>query len=114
MPLLTRTKKNMKIQINTDNNIEGSDELTQQTQAVVESALERFAQQITRVEVHLSDENSSHKGGCDKRCAMEARLEGMEPVAVTDQAETVKQAVHDAADKLEKMLKHALGRLSDH
>ncbi|MGI8967338.1 MAG: hypothetical protein ACR2H1_14820, partial [Limisphaerales bacterium] len=76
----------MKIQINTDNNIEGSDELTQQTQAVVESALERFAQQITRVEVHLSDENS-HKGGIDKRCVMEARLEGMQPVAVTDQAE---------------------------
>jgi len=103
----------MKIQINTDNNIEGSDELTQQTRAVVESALERFAEQITRVEVHLSDENSSHKGGSDKRCAMEARLEGMQPVAVTDQAETIEQAVNGAADKLEKMLKHTLGRLRD-
>jgi ribosomal subunit interface protein len=103
----------MKIQINTDNNIEGSDDLTQQTQAVVESALERFAQQVTRVEVHLSDENS-HKGGSDKRCVMEARLEGMEPIAVTDQAENMEQAVNGAADKLEKMLKHTLGRLSDH
>jgi len=104
----------MKIQINTDNNIEGSDELTQQTQAVVESALERFAQQITRVEVHLGDENSSHKSGTDKRCVMEARLEGMQPVAVTDQAENMEQAVNGAADKLEKMLKHTLGRLSNH
>jgi len=103
----------MKIQINTDNNVEGSDELTQQTQAVLESALERFAQQITRVEVHLSDENSA-KGGSDKRCAMEARLEGMEPVAVTDQAETVEQAVNGAADKLGKLLKHTLGRLNNH
>jgi ribosomal subunit interface protein len=103
----------MKIQINTDNNIEGSDELTQQTQAVVKSALERFAEQITRVEVHLSDENSSHKGGTDKRCVMEARLEGMQPVVVTDEAETMDEAVNGAADKLEKLLDHELGRLRD-
>jgi len=113
VPILTRTNKNMKIQINTDNNIEGSDELIQQTQAVVESALERYAQQITRVEVHLSDENSSHKGGIDKRCVIEARLEGMHPVAVTNEAETVDEAVGGAADKLKKMLDHELGRLMD-
>ena len=104
----------MKIQINTDNNIEGGDGLTQQTQVAVESALERFAHQITRVDVHLSDENSSHKGGTDKRCVMEARVEGMQPVAVTDQAENLEQAVNGAADKLEKLLDHELGRLGDH
>jgi len=103
----------MKIQINTDNSIEGSEELTQQTQAVVESALERFAQRITRVEVHLSDENSQ-KGGRDKRCVIEARLEGMQPVAATDQSEHVEQAVNGAADKLERLLDHELGRLSSH
>ena len=103
----------MEIQINTDNNIEGSDELIQQTQAVVESALERFAERITRVEVHLSDENSSHKGGIDKRCVMEARLEGMQPLAVTEQADHMEQAVKGAADKLEKMIDHELGRLRD-
>jgi ribosomal subunit interface protein len=105
----------MKIQINTDNKIKGSEALTQETQVVVESALERFADHITRVEVHLSDENSSHnKGGTDKRCVMEARLEGMQPVAVTDEAETMDEAVNGAADKLEKMLDHELGRLDDH
>jgi len=103
----------MKIQINTDNNIEGSDELTQQTRAEVESAMERFAEHITRVEIHLSDENSSHKGGTDKRCVMEARVEGMQPVAVTDQAEHMEQAINGAADKLEKLLDHELGRLRD-
>jgi len=103
----------MQIQINTDNNIDGSDELTQQTQSVVESALERFAEHITRVEVHLSDENSSHKGGNDKRCVMEARFEGRQPVAVTDHAENIEQAVNGAADKLEKLLDHELGRLRD-
>ncbi len=103
----------MKIQINTDNNIEGGDELTLETLGAVESALERFADHITRVEVHLSDENSSHKGGTDKRCVMEARLEGMQPVAVTDQADHIEQAVNGAAEKLERFLDHELGRLSD-
>ncbi len=101
----------MKIQINTDNNIEGSDELTQQTQAVVESALERFAQQITRVEVHLSDENSQ-KGGNDKRCVMEARLEGRRPEAVTHQAASLSDAVDGAAEKLKASIESTLGRLS--
>jgi ribosome-associated translation inhibitor RaiA len=103
----------MKIQINTDNNVEGSEALTQQTKAVVEDAMGHFAQQITRVEVHLSDANS-HKGGRDKRCVMEARMEGMQPVAVTDQAEHIEQAVHGAADKLKKLLDHELGRLNNH
>jgi len=103
----------MKIQINTDNNIESGDELTLQTRATVESALERFSEHITRVEVHLSDENGSHKGGADKRCVMEARLEGMQPVAVTDQADHIEQAINGAADKLERLLDHELGRLSD-
>ena len=102
----------MKIQINTDNNIQGSDKLTQETQAVVESVLERFAERITRVEVHLSDENGQ-KGGRDKRCVMEARLQGMQPVAVTDQAENMDLAVNGAADKLKKLLDHELGRLKD-
>jgi len=103
----------MKIQINTDNNIEGNDEFSQKMQAAVESALERFAEHVTRVEVHLSDENSSHKGGNDKRCVMEARMEGMQPVVVTDQAETIEEAVNGAAEKLEKLIDHELGRLSD-
>lgn len=103
----------MKIQINTDNNIEGNDEFSQKMQAEVESALERFAEHVTRVEVHLSDENSSHKGGNDKRCIMEVRMEGMQPVVVTDQADTIEEAVNGAADKLEKLIDHELGRLSN-
>jgi ribosome-associated translation inhibitor RaiA len=101
----------MKIQVNTDNHIQGGPELTARTEAAVEGALDRFARQITRVEVHLSDENSG-KGGNDKRCVMEARLEGMQPIAVTHQAEVMDQAIDGAADKLEKALDSALGRLS--
>ena len=104
----------MQIQINTDNHINGRERLASEAEAAVQSALENFAAQITRVEVHLSDENS-HKGGeHDKRCAMEARLEGRRPVAVTHEADTITQAIRGAAGKLERSLESTLGKLRGH
>ena len=104
----------MKIQINTDNHITGREELVTEAEAAVEKTLRRFAGQITRVEVHLSDENS-HKGGeKDKRCAMEARLEGRQPVAATHEADTITQAINGAAAKLERSLDSTLGKLRGH
>lgn len=104
----------MKIQINTDNNIEGREELAKKAEATVEGTLGHLAEQITRVEVHLSDENSGKGGSHDKRCMMEARLEGHQPIAVTDEAETIAQAIDGAADKLKSALDSMLGRLNDH
>jgi len=106
-------KKIMKIQINTDNNIAGREELAKQTEATVESTLAHLAEHITRVEVHLSDENSDKGGSHDKRCMMEARLEGHQPIAVSDEAESIDQAIHGAAKKLRRSLDHTLGRLRD-
>jgi len=66
------------------------------------------------VEVHLSDENSDRKGGNDDmRCVMEARLEGRQPIAVTDQAATLDQAVRGDANKLARLIESTLGRLRD-
>ncbi|HXV84664.1 MAG TPA: ribosomal subunit interface protein, partial [Candidatus Binatia bacterium] len=77
----------MQIQINTDRNIAGREALAAQVSGVVENALSRISDRITRVEVHLSDENSDKKGGNDNmRCMMEARLERRPPVAVTHRA----------------------------
>ena len=104
----------MQIQINTDDNIEGSDRLAQQVEAVVRDALDRFGEQITRVEVHLSDANSGQKGGVDdKRCLLEARLAGLQPIAVSHEAETMRQAVGGATEKLVRTLESTLGRLRD-
>lgn len=104
----------MQIQINTDRNIEGREALATQVSDVVESALSRFSDHITRVEVHLSDENSAKKGGNDDiRCVMEARLEGRQPSAVTHQAATVDQAVDGATDKLSRLIENTLGRLRE-
>ncbi|MEO7863656.1 MAG: HPF/RaiA family ribosome-associated protein [Nitrospirales bacterium] len=104
----------MQIQINTDRNIEGHEALATQVSDVVESALSRFSDHITRVEVHLSDENSEKKGGNDDmRCVVEARLEGRQPIAVTHQAATLDQAVDGATDKLSRLIENTLGRLRE-
>ena len=103
----------MQIQINTDHNIEGHEALAAQISGVVESALSRFGDHITRVEVHLSDENSHRKGQSDKRCVMEARLEGRLPIAVTHEAASLDQAVDGASDKLARLIENTLGRLHE-
>src|SRR5438105_799071 len=66
----------MQIQINTDHNIHGYESAAAAVRLTVENALARFSTHITRVEVHLGDETANKRGGDDKRCMMEARVEG--------------------------------------
>ena len=104
----------MQIQVNSDHNIEAHEALAAQVRGVVESALSRVSDHVTRVEVHLSDENSDKKGGNDDmRCMMEVRIEGRDPIAVTHQAATLDEAVDGAADKLARSIDSDLGRMRD-
>ena len=104
----------MQIQINTDHNIEGHEALAARVSGVIENALSRFSDHITRVEVHLSDENSNKKDGYNNmRCMIEARLEGFSPIAVTDQATTLDEAVDGAAVKVANLIESTLGRQHD-
>jgi len=104
--------KIMKIQINTDNHITGRETLVAQAEATITDALGHLADHITRIEVHLSDENGEKTGGPDKRCVMEARLEGRQPIAVTDESGSLDAAITGAADKLKSALDRTLGRLT--
>jgi len=104
----------MIIQVNTDNHITGRQELAAEAEAVVRDALSHVSDHVTRVEVHLNDENSQKSGPQDKRCMMEARLEGRPPVAVTHKAETLAFAMDGAAEKLKTTLEHTLDRLQRH
>lgn len=104
----------MQIQINSDRHIQADERLAEFVRDTLNSKLNRFADHLTRIEVHLSDENSSVKhDGNDKRCLLEARFEGQDPVAVTEHAATVGQAVTGAADKLQRKLSSLIGRLRD-
>ena len=104
----------MQIQVNSDKAITHDASLEDHVKGVVEDALDRFGEQITRVEVHLGDINSGHKTTTgDKRCMMEARVAGMQPVAVTDHADSVAQAIAGAAGKLVHALDKVLGKRND-
>lgn len=101
----------MLIQFNTDRNVSGNLELEASLTSIIEAQLNRFSDQITRIEVHLSDEDGKKRGVNDLRCLLEARLEGMHPVAVTNDADSKEQAVRGASEKLKRALTTILGRL---
>lgn len=98
----------MKIQINTDHNIEGTDELAAHVTGVVQSDLDSLGEHVTRVEVHLSDVDGNKDGDADKRCVMEARLEGRKPIAVTHNGSTLDQAIDGAIAKLKRVVESAV------
>ncbi len=103
----------MKIQLNTDAHIEGTEALAAKVNTIIKLSLARFEEHITRIEVHLNDTKNGLRGQHDYRCMLEARLEGRQPLAVIDHAATIEQAVHGASQKLEHMLGSTLGRLYD-
>ena len=103
----------MQIQVNTDHTIEGREALAAHVSGVVDIALNRVSDHITRVEVHLSDENGDKGGANDMRCILEARLEGRQPIAVTQHSATLEQAVDGAAEKLVRLIESTLGRRHD-
>lgn len=101
----------MIIQLNTDNNIQGTTELESFVNDKINAALKHYANHITRVEVHLSDQNA-HKGGKDDiQCRIEARIKGMQPVSVLSRSEAKEKALDEAADKMKASLATILGKL---
>lgn len=104
----------MLVQVNTNRYVEGNTELAGWIENELTSSLERFADQITRVEVFLRDVNS-HKGGPDdKRCLLEARLGGLQPIVVSEESSDLDDAINGAIKKLVTTLDRTLGRLDQH
>lgn len=104
----------MQIQVNTDKNVTGNEELIASSTSLISEELSRFSQQVTRVEVHFSDEDGNKDGHNDKRCMMEVRLAGLKPIAVTNLSNTHEQAISGAIDKLKTSLEKITGRLKKH
>lgn len=104
----------MQIQFNTDNTIEGHERMQSHFSEEIAESLKRFEDKITRVEVHVGDENSDKFGIDDKRCLLEVRLAGKNPVAVTNHANTIEKAVSGATDKMVKLLNTTFEKLKTH
>ena len=102
----------MKVQVNTSNDVENKDSLDRWAGEYLNEHLARYEQDITSIEVQLTDENHAVKGGgVDKRCMMEARVNGRAPIAVTNYGPDQNLAFRGAADKLQHALEHAFGKL---
>jgi hypothetical protein len=101
----------MQVQVNTGNGMQNKETLERWASDFLNDALGRFNQDITRIEVQLTDENRGKGGGADKRCMLEARLNGHEPLAVNHYGDTQDEAFRGATQKLLHALDHALGKL---
>lgn len=95
-------------------NLPSSDALEAHTRTQLESTIGRFADRITRVEVHFADTNSHAKSGpADKRCVLEARPAGSDPVKVEGATDDFHTAINDAAGKLRRVLTSRMDRPVD-
>ncbi len=104
----------MQIQVRTDHNIDGHEKLSAWVQGVIEQSLVTARDRITRVEVHLTDENGGKKNGtADMRCVMEAHVAGRPAVVVTEHADTIHVAVTAAIGKLDRLIDHTLERVKE-
>jgi hypothetical protein len=104
----------MQVQVNTGDGLTGKDTLERWADDFLNDELARFRDEITRVEVQLTDEAKGKKGAQDMRCMLEARLNGHQPVAVQHHAETMDEAIRGACTKLVRALDHTLGKLDRH
>ena len=102
----------MQIIVNTDNHITGHRELSREVEEQLNKALDHFSEYLTRVEVHLRDENSAKPGENDKCCLLEARVKNHQPIVVSEHAPSLPQATNGAVDKLKRALSNTLERLN--
>ena len=104
----------MQIQINTDKNVEGNERLVTYFTSELNNELTRFDDKITRIEVHFGDENSTKFCKNDKRCLIEVRLAGLQPIAVTDHSESIEKAFYNALVKVKKILETTYEKMKAH
>ena len=104
----------MTIQFNTDKNLSVHEAFGSKLEDLLKAQLKRFSEYISRLEVHLSDENGSKAGINDKRCLLEARIEGKQPIAVTGFGNTYELALDGAIDKLKASLDTIIGKMRSH
>ncbi|RZI84255.1 MAG: ribosomal subunit interface protein [Rubrivivax sp.] len=100
----------MYIEVNTTHHITRQESLKAEVAAMVEHALNRFADHVSHVEVHLDDENGAKGGEDDIRCTIEARVTGQQSLAVTAHAANVEQAARGASGKMARALDSATSR----
>jgi hypothetical protein len=104
----------MQVQVNCGDGLTAKGTLERWASDFLIESLVRFRDELTRVEVQLSDEAKGKNSGQDMRCMLEGRLNSHAPVAVTHNADNMDDAIRGATRKLIHALEHTLGRLDRH
>ncbi|MEM0913913.1 MAG: HPF/RaiA family ribosome-associated protein [Planctomycetota bacterium] len=99
----------MQIQVNFGD-VEATSALNDHAEAAVLKALEHVASQVTRVEVHIRDDKGKRQGPDDKRCMMEGRIAGEQPLAVDARGNDLYKSITEAAGKLGRAISRKLDR----
>ncbi len=81
---------------------------------VIKNELARFDEIVTRIEVHVSDENGNKSTPNDKKCVIEARVEKKQPIAVTATADSPEKAFYEALEKMQRVLDTTLDKIKEH
>ena len=103
----------MKIQINTDKHIQGTEKLEAYASEKINKSLTRFSDKITRIEVHLSDQNADKTGKDDIHCKIEARMKKLQPITVIGRNSAKEKALNDAVNKMKAALDTAVGKMRE-
>ncbi len=103
----------MIIQFNTDNHLKATQGFEEAFTERINTSLKHFVDKITRLEIHLSDQNAQKVGPDDVQCNMEARLEGLQPIFVSCKSDTKEKAMNDALDKMKAALTTVMGKLKE-
>lgn len=104
----------MQVQFNSDSSVMGTENVAERIEAVVRDKLARFEERLTRIEIHVRDENARKGGADDKACTIEARPRGGKPIGVTGYAGKVDDAARKAANTLAQRLERHFGKESKH
>lgn len=104
----------MQVQFNSDSSVMGTENVAERIETAVRQKLARFEERLTRLEIHVRDENGTKHGADDKACTIEARPRGGKPIGVTEHASKVDDAARKAANTLSQRLERHFGKESKH
>lgn len=104
----------MQFQFNSDSSVMGTENVAERIEAMMREKLARFEDRLTRLEVHVSDENAAKGGSDDKACTVEARPRGGRPIGVTEHASKVDDAARKAANTMAQRLERIFGKSEKH
>jgi ribosome-associated translation inhibitor RaiA len=104
----------MQVQFNSNSSVMGTENVATRIEESVRGKLARFEDRLTRLEIHVRDENGPKHGADDKACTIEARPAGGKPIGVTEHADTVDAAARKAANTLAQRLERLFGKSDRH